>query len=53
VQSAAHEPATVTVQGQPASVTAAGQFVVGVPVTGGTNTVTVAATDPLAVLADS
>ncbi len=41
-----NEPATVTIQGQPAAVTAGGQFAAGVPVTSGTNTVTITATDP-------
>ncbi len=36
-----NEPATV--QGQPATVTAGGQFAAGVPVTGGTNTVPITA----------
>jgi YD repeat-containing protein len=36
---------TVTVQGKPATVTAAGQFAASVPVTSGTNTVTITATD--------
>jgi RHS repeat-associated protein len=40
------ESATVTVQGQPARVTADNRFEGAAPTTGGTNTVSVAATDP-------
>ncbi|MCL4293995.1 MAG: RHS repeat-associated core domain-containing protein [Acidimicrobiia bacterium] len=40
------EPATVTVNGQPAAVTADQAFAAGVPVAAGTNVVTITAVDP-------
>jgi RHS repeat-associated protein len=41
-----NEPATVTIAGKPASVSATNQFRGTAPVTSGTNTVTISATDP-------
>jgi RHS repeat-associated protein len=41
-----NEPATVTIQGQAATVSAANQFTGGVPVVPGTNVFTIRATDP-------
>ena len=44
-EGAVSEAATVTVAGKPAAVDAANRFQAGVPVTAGTNTVAIAATD--------
>jgi YD repeat-containing protein len=46
VTGSVNEPATVTIQGQAATVSAANQFTGGVPVVPGTNVFTIRATDP-------